>query len=119
MCITGDFNSRTGSESDFVEEVDNLPSRSNIDSTLNSYGDMFIDLCVDANFCMLNGRFDAEYHNFTCISQTGKSIEDYIIVQHDQLILFKDFKIITMNDNFTQLARLCATYVSRSFLLTV
>lgn len=56
ICICGDFNSRCGDESDFIEGVDSIPARNVIDFACNEYSDVFIEYLVGANFCMLNGR---------------------------------------------------------------
>ena len=37
-----------------------------IDQTENEYGDLLLDLLIDSNMCMLNGRLGE--NNFTCVS---------------------------------------------------
>ncbi|KAK6191131.1 hypothetical protein SNE40_002872 [Patella caerulea] len=97
LCICGDFNSRIGNNSDFIEGVDDVPSRSCVDSTVNHYGDLLLDFLIDNNMCMLNGRVGAE-NDFTCISIKGKSVVDYVFVPHEQLSVYTDFKVKTVTD---------------------
>ena len=57
VIICGDFNSRCGDESDYIEGVDNIPQREVLDYKLNPYGELPLDFLTDCNLCMLNGRF--------------------------------------------------------------
>jgi len=94
LCICGDFNSRVGSESDFVEGVDCIPDREVIDTTHNSYGTQFIDFLTECNLCMLNGRVGRQ--DFTYI-KNGSSVVDYVITAHEQLNRFSNFDVIKMS----------------------
>ena len=51
ILICGDFNSRIGNESDFIEGVDNIILRDCIDSVSNKYGDFLLDFLIDCNLC--------------------------------------------------------------------
>lgn len=83
--ICGDFNSRCGNESDYIEGVDNLCQR---------------DVLISVNCCILNGR-NFVNNDFTCVSTKGCSVVDYCIVPYDNLNLFKDFCVIRANDLVT------------------
>ncbi|VDI24173.1 Hypothetical predicted protein [Mytilus galloprovincialis] len=97
VCISGDFNSRIGYNTDFIEGVDRIPSREVIDKTENHYGDLFVDFLVDSNFCVLNGRIGNE-NNYTCVSKKGKSVVDYVVVPHESIPSVSDFKVNTISD---------------------
>ena len=63
----GDHNRRIGSKDDFNNAVESIPKRSVLDNTSNKYRDYLHDFLIDARCCVLNGRRDAEYDNFTSI----------------------------------------------------
>ncbi|CAG2221029.1 unnamed protein product [Mytilus edulis] len=96
LYIVGDFNSRCSDTSDFIEGVDELPSRETIDQGSNANGDLLIDFLVDCNICMINGRKGKQ--DFTCISKRGKSVVDYIFTTHENLNSCIDFNVKTMSD---------------------
>ncbi|CAG2255414.1 unnamed protein product [Mytilus edulis] len=98
--ICGDFNSRCGNESDYIEGVDNLCQRNVIDFKCNSYCNAFIDFLISAYCCILNGR-NFVNNDYTCVSTKGCSVVDYCIVPYDNLNLFKDFCVIRANDLVT------------------
>ncbi|VDI47596.1 Hypothetical predicted protein [Mytilus galloprovincialis] len=93
--ICGDFNSRVGQNTDYVEGVDNVKPRNIVDFSENHQGDIFINFLSDINFAMLNGRFHD--HEFTCISTSGKSVVDYMCVPYEDMEYIKDFKIVSMS----------------------
>ena len=92
MC--GDFNSRIGMMKDY-SEFDSIRGRNIIDKTTNQHGKSFIEFFNESKMCVLNGRFDPNDDNFTCISGRGKSVVDYICVPHEVLKLVKSFKVIS------------------------
>ena len=92
--ITGDFNSRTSKELDFIldDEVaenmshilpDNYISdyylpRKSLDKVLNSQGKELLNLCASAQLRLLNGRYIGDVlGNITCYNAKGCSIVDY------------------------------------------
>ena len=83
LCICGDFNGRCGDIMDFVEGVDDIPVRNVIDETVNYNGEQLIDMLINCNMCMLNGR--SNQNNFTSISTKGRAVVDYVLVFHEQL----------------------------------
>ena len=46
--------------------IDNI-QRQKLDNTINGHGKMFIDFLLDTKSCVLNGRFNAQENNFTCV----------------------------------------------------
>ncbi|XP_071136614.1 uncharacterized protein [Mytilus edulis] len=96
LYIVGDFNSRCSDTSDFIEGVDEIPSRETIDQGSNANGDLLIDFLVDCNICMINGRKGKQ--DLTCISKRGKSVVDYIFTTHENLNSCIDFNVKTMSD---------------------
>ena len=97
IVICGDFNSRCGYYSDFIEGVDEISPRSVIDVNENYNGDLFINILTDINFAMLNGRIGL--NDFTYISPQGKSVVDYMCVPYEQLNEILDFKVLKMTDH--------------------
>ncbi|CAC5383691.1 unnamed protein product [Mytilus coruscus] len=94
--ICGDFNARCGSNTDYIEGVDDIKPRTTIDTTENYNGDLFCEFLSDTNFAMLNGRIGI--NDFTYISPRGRSVVDYICVPYEQLESVLDFKIMRMSD---------------------
>ena len=74
--ICGDFNSRVGDASEFIEGVDDVTPCDVIDHTSNVNGDLFIDFLVDSGMCMVNGRLGQ--NDFTHVSHRGKSVVDCV-----------------------------------------
>lgn len=103
--ICGDFNSRIGDNSDFIIGVDNLPERNIVDFTSNAYGDKLLDFLVDSNMCILNCR-NCVNNDYTSISTKGVAVVDYCIVPHDNLNLFKDFKVIRSTELISEVSRI-------------
>ena len=96
IIICGDFNSRIGEESDYIEGVDNIPIRQVIDTTSNKYGNHLLDFLVDCNMCIVNGRVGS--NDFTHVSHRGCSVVDYVIVPHEQLLASAHFSVHTMSN---------------------
>lgn len=90
--ICGDFNSRIGDTSDFIEGIDNVPNRDIVDFTCNEYGSVLIDFLVNSNYCVLNGR-NCTKNDFTCVRPQGSSVVDYCLVSHKDLSIFKECHI--------------------------
>ena len=94
--ICGDFNSRVGDASEFIEGVDDVTPREIIDHSSNVNGDLFIDFLVDSGMCMVNGRVGL--NDFTHVSHRGKSVVDYVCVPYEQLSFVTDFQVHLMSD---------------------
>ena len=96
VIICGDFNARVGHLDDCNEALDDtIPKRQNIDDTVNSHGHTFTEFLKDAKMCMLNGRISPLNDNFTSISVKGKSVVDYMCVQHEDVRFCKNFCVTT------------------------
>ena len=120
ICLTGDFNARTGVLQDFVsleegvndfdlplinclftdsnEKLDSLGiniTRSNSDKKTNNNGSKLIELCKIFDLRILNGRIgnDCTTGDFTCVSSSGKSTVDYTIVSSCLLPKVKQFNV--------------------------
>ena len=92
--VAADFNSRIGSISDIMSDIDELSKRICLDKTVNQHGHEFIDFLNEAKFCVLNGRFnDSEY---TSITRKGRAMVDYICVPHEDFKKCKSFNVITV-----------------------
>ena len=94
--LCGDFNARCGVLEDYIAGVDDVSHRTVIDYTENEYGSSFIEFLIQCGMCMLNGR--SSKNEFTCISNKGKSVVDYITVPSEQINMFSDFNVFSMSD---------------------
>ena len=90
------LNSRCGEYSDFIEGVDDMIPREVIDFQNSRNGDALIDLLIECNMCIVNGRVGTQ--DYTNISSIGKSVVDYLLVPHEQLQVITEFKVQTISD---------------------
>ena len=96
----GDFNSRTGTLSDFVIEDErdlpflpenyelntHLTRRNNEDISINRYGEQLIDLCIASKLRILNGRTRGDFQgHFTYVGYNGCSSVDLILASENIL----------------------------------
>ncbi len=101
--ICGDFNSRIGDNSDYIEGMDDKPERSVLDFESNPYCNKFLDFPLSANCCVLNGSAGVRVQdNYTYVSSKGKSVMDYGIVPYESLHLFSQFKVHIVLDMFME-----------------
>jgi len=96
MC--GDFNSRIGSMSDIVNDVDDIVTRKVLDTVKKGHGESFIDFVKDSKLAIVNGRVDPENDNFTFVSSRGRSVVDYFLVPQDCLEFCKSFTVQLVSD---------------------
>ena len=95
----GDLNARIGSMSEVEPDIDTLlPKRIPLDLVHNSHGTSFIDFLKDCKLCILNGRYDPEFDNFTCITNRGKSVVDYFFCSHKTLDTCSNFQVFTCKE---------------------
>ena len=108
IILQGDFNARTATERDFVENDKfdpemspvsyELPPRSSQDKVLNPRGKELLDLCKTHNLCIIHGRKTGDIPgSFTSFQPNGNSIIDYGIASQSlfqHVISFRvgDFK---------------------------
>jgi len=98
VLLCGDFNARISDKSDFIDSLDSVSKRTHLDTSSNSHGENFIDFLKDSCCYVLNGRFDATNDNYTCISQRGKSVVDYMVCSGSTFSKISDFRVMTMTD---------------------
>ena len=119
--LVGDFNSRTGIESDFIEfersvldeigvqlfdddsfytksmlELLNIETaRHNKDRCVNNNGKSLLEMCRSLDLKILNGRVGEDHGigDFTCHNSKGKSTIDYILVSPELFPKVKDFSV--------------------------
>ena len=96
LFVCGDFNSRVGDDSDYIEGVDDVRPRDILDSTSNANGDPLIEFLVDCGLCMVNGRLGT--NNYTHVSHRGKSVVDYVFVPYEQLLSIENFEVCLMSE---------------------
>ena len=109
VIICGDFNARIGESSDFLEKEDDthvpmphddlyefiLPRVSYDRKNVNQYGKWLIDLCIDNQMYILNGRTLGDFcGKFTCHTPRGSSVVDYLISSYSL-----SNEILSMNVN--------------------
>lgn len=102
LYICGDLNSRIGNLQDCDAELDDIPTRQNIDDTINQHGYTFREFLNDSRLCILNGRFEHEMDNFTSISTKGKAVVDYICTPHDTFKRCQSLRVITVQSLIQQ-----------------
>jgi exonuclease III len=108
--ICGDLNARTATIDDFVNNIhldkylDSFPDdlfkaapqrRTSRDQTINSFGHKLLQLCINTNVNIVNGRHgnDAKEGNFTYMSANGRSVVDYVLTNTDNFELIKEFEV--------------------------
>ncbi|CAG2210414.1 unnamed protein product [Mytilus edulis] len=122
IALIGDFNSRTSSHPDFIEnddpdlfnihsqnilpqnyDVDQFLKRNNQDKILNAQGNNLLELCLSSRLRILNGRYIGDSLGyFTCFTPNGLSTVDYAIVSKSLLtsvIYFKTNEINYLSDH--------------------
>ena len=98
LVFCGDFNARTGKKLDFIEDVDDIPSRVIIDEVPNDHGVSLINFCLQTNCCVINGRITPLNDGYTSVSHRGKAIVDYFITRHTDLECINSFKVVNITD---------------------
>ncbi len=79
VLICGDFNARVGKKSDFIDSVDDLPTRNVIDEVSNDHGVSMFNFCIQTKTCIVNGRVNLLEDGYTLISHHGKAVVDYVL----------------------------------------
>ena len=115
----GDYNARTGSNPDFIEDdlleysenqntshwdfiIDFFNMRRfSADRTINNFGKTLLDLCSTLNIHIMNGRCgnDFEKGDFTYIGNNGTSLIDYLISSSVLFDYVNDFSIQTRTES--------------------
>jgi hypothetical protein len=117
--VLGDFNARTGCLKDTPESEDSfrdsiyvgapdLPPRSNQDLVVDSNGIDLVELCLDNELFIVNGRFQTDLiGSFTCYPSNGSSTVDYILASYDILPQIKMFMVDVLDKSISDVH--CAT----------
>ena len=98
--VGGDFNSRIGTQNDFIieneKDLNYLPQdhelgtirsvRNNQDTSVNEYGQQLLDLCIKTKLSILNGRTrgDLQRH-LTYVGFHGCSTVDLVLTSEASL----------------------------------
>lgn len=107
VLLLGDFNSRIGEKSDFIEneritvqdmniELNDKPTkRLTMDKTCNRFGEYLLELCKATNMCVVNWRSGCHDDNgcFTCYTHNGESLIDYVITNYSLMKNIRNFKV--------------------------
>ena len=94
IILCGDFNARTGGIEDKVlcenipglDVLDDTPDRhladrNCMDKSKNTHGTNLIDLCIENNLTLMNGRMSGDlFGDFTYVNYCGASVIDYFAV---------------------------------------
>ncbi|ESO86614.1 hypothetical protein LOTGIDRAFT_166878 [Lottia gigantea] len=115
LILAGDFNARTGTIPDYAvsDSVNHLPQlenvynvdkfelpRNNLDAIENNFGRKLINMCKLFGVHILNGRKNGDINgNFTCTTNGGRSVVDYIAVSSDLFPHITDFKVGHIDDS--------------------
>ena len=106
--LVGDFNARTGNLTDLIVDDDSkyvdLPddykpdddimSRSNCDTVINTFGKRLVELCRMSGIRIVNGRkFGDSSGKMTCHEWNGSSTVDYMLADETVFDLIQTFKI--------------------------
>jgi hypothetical protein len=116
ICLLGDFNARTATDTDFVDLIKNrhvddyitdfvdnftnvlndlkMPlNRISMDKSKNKFGNLLLNFCKGNSMFIVNGRVgnDKNIGRFTC---RNASVVDYCITSPELLRLFFDFDIL-------------------------
>ena len=111
----GDFNARTSDENDFIcnDETDDflpldyhyvpdniLAKRLTQDlGNVSASGRDLLDFCKSSGLRIVNGRVNKnESGNFTCFTQKGNSVVDYVLVKEDFLEQIADLNVGNINE---------------------
>ena len=100
--VAGDFNGRTGNYPDFIEDIDELPGRQNVDIVKNKHGSALLEFAIDTRYAILNGRITPDRNNFTSVSINGTSVVDYVLTKYEKVDCALECFVISVNDIITE-----------------
>ena len=111
LFVTGDLNSRTSNELDFLdfdkylEEEDDFVMNETLlrvskDHVIDTYGRRLLLLCQATNLLIANGRFfdDSNIGEFTFVTKNGFSVVDYVLSSQDDILCLNNFQILEQNE---------------------
>ncbi|XP_060562301.1 uncharacterized protein LOC132721934 [Ruditapes philippinarum] len=78
----------------------NTPRRSKDSIRGNNYGKFLVNLCCLFDIHILNGRFEGDIDgNFTCFSNDGASLVDYMIASSNLFSYIRNFCVLDRDDS--------------------
>ena len=113
VMLLGDWNCRTANKSDMVSldcalpvedtddyENDTYIPRYSQDTRCNTWGNCLLDLCKTSGIRIVNGRSgkDMGVGKFTCVTDKGESVVDYLIVEDDMFDVIKSFEVYDLTE---------------------
>ena len=113
VLVTGDFNGRTGSGSDYILHdryieagldesirLTDIPVRFNKDHVTVYCGKRLLELCKTTNFLIANGRLgsDKDIGNFTYTSEKGCSVVDYLLLPLTDFDIVSSFEVCDVTE---------------------
>ena len=114
MCITGDINSRTSENLDYVcninldryvdlleenvQKVNSLPTRRNQDKHVNMFGTKLLTLCKENSLVIVNGRLEPGFCTFRSSQRNGLFARtvDYLLTGYDNYKLFSCMNVFPL-----------------------
>lgn len=108
ILICGDFNARTGSELDFIDndttkhlplfdsyKIDNtINVRNSHDTVVDTRGKELLELCIANQLRIMNGRCIGDiFGRYTCFNPLGQSTVDYLLASENILYQILYFKV--------------------------
>ena len=111
ILIMGDLNARSSQLKDFIDNdcndhlqlpdyisIDKQCHRNNMDSHVNNYGKVLVEMCCNSNCKILNGRVPGDsMGRFTSHQYGGSSTVDYGIISSDLFHDVQYFKVWPLN----------------------
>ena len=121
----GDYNARTGTRLDYIENEDNsnipIPEdiyqtdfastypRGNMDSETNKYGEILLSLCKSVPLRICNGRKLGDIQgSYTCYKYNGQSTVDYCLASPS---IFNKISTFTVNTFLPDLSDHCSVSI--------
>ena len=99
ILVVGDLNSRSGNLNDFLvrykgddmvnldlsQKYEDEPNpRFNTDSEVNQYGRKMVQMCINSNLLIMNGRVEGDIPGrYTCHNSQGTSVVDYGLISSE------------------------------------
>ena len=115
LFVAGDLNSRCKDFLDYIPDdnlfhlfgnIDydgshfNTPRSSKDNMRGNNFGKCLVNLCCLFDIHMLNGRLHGDHDgNFTCVSNDGASLVDYMLASSNLFQFFIDFHVLNYDDS--------------------
>jgi hypothetical protein len=79
---------------------DDIPLRKSNDPIIDPYGRRLLEVCYSTGLIIGNGRLhnDKGIGKFTCCSQNGLSVVDYLLFNFEDFNLISDFDVLPFNE---------------------